>query len=117
MAASSGVKAVKPNQHMKIIEQILYKLSLNSAAETVEALHLLISELGARGGGVGMMEERGCPHILFTSGEPVRVTTQIEIYHFFCSFWDDKREPNTFREKTIEGRSAALCLCGALQGR
>lgn len=95
---------------MEIIEQILYKLSLNSTEESVEALHLLISELGARGGGVGMMEERGCPHILFTSGEPVRVTTKVEIYDFFSSFWDDEREPNTFREMTIEGPLRFACV-------
>lgn len=74
------------------------------------ALHLLISELGARGGGVGTMKERGCPHILFTSGEPARVTTRVDIYEFFLDCWDDKGGAGTVRATTIEGQPRFACV-------
>lgn len=95
---------------MEVVEQILLKLSSRSAEDTVEALHLLVTEVGATGGGVGMMQGTGCPHILFTSGEPARVTTKREIYDFFRDFWEGEREPGASREVTIEGRPRFACV-------
>lgn len=93
-----------------MIDQTQQKLSRNSAEGAAETLRMLISELGARGGGVGMMKDGGCPHILFTCGEPARVTTRVDIYEFFRGCWDDERGVGTARATTIEGQPRFACV-------
>lgn len=92
------------------IEQLLEILTFKPLMGRTDALRFVVDAMSALGGAVGIVCPGASPNILVSYGETQKITTNKEVWRFFCDCFNDNMPIGEYKSALIELPERTVCL-------